>query len=189
MIIGITGTLGSGKEAVVECFLKKGFNHLSVSGFLTEEIKRRGLVVNRDSMVAVANELRKNNSPSYLAEKLYEKTRMNIGDYLLESLRNVGEINFLRKKGNFYLIAVDAPIETRYQRISKRKSEKDNVTYEQFLKDEEREMHPKYPHEIDLPSCIKLADFQIDNSGELSGLIQKVEEVYEEIMRRHYNNS
>ena len=58
MIIGITGTLGAGKGTIVECLLEKGFKHYSVREFLVEEICKRGLEVNRNSMVLVANELR-----------------------------------------------------------------------------------------------------------------------------------
>ncbi|MCX6713904.1 MAG: dephospho-CoA kinase, partial [Candidatus Vogelbacteria bacterium] len=58
MIIGITGTLGAGKGAVVDCLKIKGFKHYSVTAFITDEIIKRGLPVNRDKMVLVANDLR-----------------------------------------------------------------------------------------------------------------------------------
>jgi len=50
-VIGITGTLGAGKGTIVE-FLKAeyGFDHYSVRGYLIEEINKRSLEVNRDSM-------------------------------------------------------------------------------------------------------------------------------------------
>jgi len=140
-------------------------------------------------MVRVANELRKKNSPSYLAERLYEESLKQGGDYVLESLRNVGEIEFLRRRGNFYLITVNATPETRYKRISKRKSEKDNISYEEFLRNEEREMNPVNYYEIDLPGCMRMADFHIENNGEISGLTKKVEEIYREICKRQNNNS
>ena len=38
MIIGITGTLGAGKGAVVEFLKQKDFKHYSVRNFLIEEI-------------------------------------------------------------------------------------------------------------------------------------------------------
>ncbi|MBQ4206222.1 MAG: AAA family ATPase, partial [Bacteroidales bacterium] len=63
-IIGITGTLGAGKGTIVEYLIeKKGYVHYSVRAFLAEEIKRRGMEVNRDTLTMVANELRANNSP------------------------------------------------------------------------------------------------------------------------------
>ena len=59
IIIGITGTLGAGKGSVVS-YLRywKQFVHYSVSGFISEEIARRGLTGNRDTMRSVANDLR-----------------------------------------------------------------------------------------------------------------------------------
>lgn len=42
LIIGITGTNGAGKGTVVEYLVKeKGFSHYSVSGYLTQILKRR----------------------------------------------------------------------------------------------------------------------------------------------------
>ena len=59
IIIGITGTLGAGKGAVVDYLLgQKGFKHFSARALFTDEIINRGLPVNRDTMTEVANELR-----------------------------------------------------------------------------------------------------------------------------------
>jgi len=59
IIIGITGTLGAGKGTIVDYLInKKDFKHFSARAFLVEEIEKRGLENNRDSMVLVANELR-----------------------------------------------------------------------------------------------------------------------------------
>ena len=70
--IGITGTLGAGKGTIVDYLIKnKGFVHYSVRSFITEEINRRGLPVNRDSMTMVGNDLRAQHSPSWIVEQLY----------------------------------------------------------------------------------------------------------------------
>lgn len=58
IIFGITGTNGAGKGTVVEYLKTKGFEHLWVTGLITEEIVKRGMPVNRDSMRIVANDLR-----------------------------------------------------------------------------------------------------------------------------------
>ena len=58
-IIGITGTLGAGKGTIVDYLTKHHkFQHFSVREYLSKIIKSRGGEVNRDSLVATANEER-----------------------------------------------------------------------------------------------------------------------------------
>ena len=178
VIIGITGTLGAGKGTVVEYLVKKkDFKHFSARDFLVEEIERRGLEVNRDNMVMVANELRSENSPSYVADKLFEKAVESGGNCVIESLRTVGEIESLRKKGNFILLAIDADPKLRYERIVERKSSTDNVSFEEFLSNEKREMDNSDPNKQNLRKCIEMADSLIDNNGSLEDLNSKIEEI------------
>src|SRR5262245_50607987 len=108
VIFGITGTLGAGKGTVVEYLLNKGFQHYSVRAYISEEIVRRGLPVNRDNMFVVGNDLRMKNGPAYIAQELYKKAVQNGKDSVIESIRTLGEVEALRKTPNFYLMAVDA---------------------------------------------------------------------------------
>ena len=182
IIIGITGTLGAGKGTVVEFLKQKGFNHFSVREHLKQEIKERGIPFSLDSMYRVANELRKENSPSFIIEKLYEQAKQTGGNSIIESIRTPGETEALKKLGNFYLIAVDANQRLRYQRLIKRKGdEADNISFERFIFEEERQMNSSNPNEQNISRCIKLADFQIDNSGTFEDLRKQVEQVIKQI--------
>ncbi|MFA6369014.1 MAG: AAA family ATPase, partial [Candidatus Shapirobacteria bacterium] len=109
IIIGITGTNGAGKGTIVEYLVKnKGFEHFSARAFIVEEIERRGLENNRDNMVMVANDLRAKNSPSFVADELFKRALESRQNCVIESLRTLGEIESLKKKGKFVLLAVDA---------------------------------------------------------------------------------
>ena len=56
-IIGITGTIGAGKGTIVDYLVKeKGYVHYSVREFLAEEVIKRGLEVNRDTLTEVGND-------------------------------------------------------------------------------------------------------------------------------------
>jgi dephospho-CoA kinase len=181
MIIGITGTLGAGKGTIVELLKQKGFEHYSVRDFLTKEIEKRGLPINIDSMVLVANQLREMNSPNYIVEQLYSKAQEKGRDCIIESIRAIGEVKALRLKDNFYLIAVDAPPELRYSRIISRQSETDNLTYDEFIEKEKRQMSSLNPNEQNIKRCIEMADFIIQNNKDFEYIKKQVDFVYERI--------
>ena len=93
IIIGITGTLGAGKGTVVEYLSQnKGFLHFSVREYLKKEMKRRSMPNNRDSMTHLANELRTQNSPSYVTDQLYLESLEKNKNAIIESIRTPGEI-------------------------------------------------------------------------------------------------
>lgn len=182
LIIGITGTLGAGKGTIVEHLLKtKGFQHYSVRGYLLKEIKKRGLPENRDSMVIVANDLRKNNSPSYITDQLYLEALNSGLDAVIESIRTPGEITSLKTKGDFFLFAVDAYPKVRFERIKQRASETDKIDFKTFLANEKREMNSDDPNKQNLAKCIQMADFVFENDGSIEELIFDVEKVISKI--------
>jgi dephospho-CoA kinase len=182
LIIGITGTIGAGKGAAVE-YLKDrySFLHFSARDLITEEILNRGMELNRDRMVIVANELRANNGPAYIIEKLFEKAGEAGQNSIIESIRTVGEIELLRNKGRFIMLAVDAPQEIRYERIKSRGSETDRITFEKFISDEEREMTSEDPNKQNLRACIELADHKIMNDSTLEELHANIDKIIENI--------
>lgn len=182
LIIGITGTLGAGKGTIVDYLIEeKGYKHFSVRAFITEEIKKRGMEVNRDSMTSVANDLRAQHSPAYIAEQLYEKAKESGKNSIIESLRTSGEVELLQSKGNFYLFAVDADPKTRFERIQIRKSSTDNVSFDTFIANEKREMQSSDPRKQNLMKCREMADFVLQNDGNIAELNHQIEDILKNI--------
>lgn len=175
-ILGITGTLGSGKGEVSAFLQNKGFMHFSVRDFLTEKLTERGLAINRDEMTRLANELRATHTPSYILEELYAQAAARGGNAIIESVRARGEVDFLKKKGAF-ILAVDASAKLRYERIRARKSDLDHVSYEKFLSDEKREMDSDDPLRQNIRYCMGQADFLLKNDGTLAELYEQIERV------------
>jgi dephospho-CoA kinase len=179
--IGITGTIASGKGAVVEILKEKGFVHYSASGYISEEIKKRGMELTRAHFFVVGNDLRKTYGSSYIIEELYKRAKVSGKNAVIEAVRAVGELEFLRKQDNFYLIAVDADPKIRYERGVKRNRSLDHVSFETFLENEKNEMKSINPHEMNLTYCIDHADFKIMNDSTKGELRTQVEEILKEI--------
>jgi len=182
IIIGITGTLGAGKGTIVDYLIgEKGFVHHSVRAYLLEKIRKQGLPENRDSMFRLANELRASFGPSYVTDQLYNQAMISGKNCVIESIRTPGEIDSLRAKGHFFLLAVDADPEFRYQRILLRQSETDRVSRKTFLENEEREMNTTDPNKQNLRKCIEMANFILLNNGTKKDLIQQLEKVLDQV--------
>ncbi|NOR87643.1 MAG: AAA family ATPase [Bacteroidales bacterium] len=183
IIIGITGTLGAGKGTMVDYLIKnKDFAHFSVRGFLQKEMEKRGMPNNRDSMTSLANELRAQNSPSYVTDQLFEEAQKSGENCIIESIRTPGEIRSLKQKGQFYLFAVDATTHIRYDRIKLRASATDHISFDTFLSNEAREMNSEDPNKQNLKKCIEMADFTFDNNGGRSDLEKQVETVIKTLL-------
>lgn len=172
-IVGITGMNGSGKGTVVDFLKQKGFKHYSASDFILEEIIKLGLPQNRDSMILVGNKLRSEFGPGYIAEELIKRAKNDGGKAIIESIRTVGEVEILKNSGG-KLLAVDADQKIRFDRAVKRGSVKDNITWEQFVEQENLESESTDPNKQNLIACRNLADDVVNNDGTLIDLENQV---------------
>lgn len=182
IIVWITWTLGAGKGTIVDYLVqKKWFQHFSVRAFITQEIERRGLPVIRDNMVLIGNDLRAQYGSSYIVEQLYEQAKASWNNCIIESLRTVGEVEALKKKENFYFFAIDADPKIRYERIVRRASESDHVSYEKFIDDEQKEMNNTDPTKQNVAKCMQLVDHIFNNNGTLEELNKQIETTIEQL--------
>ena len=169
MLIGITGTNGSGKGAVVEYLVgSKGFSRYSGRSIILQEVEARHLPNKRGTMRDVANELRREHGPAYLMEKLYAMAKDDT-NAVLESVRTIGEAEFLKSKGAF-IIAVDAKKETRYERVLSMNHDAVPISFQDFSLMEDREMSSSDPWDMNVFGVMQLADARVMNDGTLEEL-------------------
>jgi len=185
MIIGVTGTKASGKGEVAELFKRRGFIYLSLSDRVREEaIERNLLNYTIKDLQDIGNELREKFGNGILVSrtlKIMEKNR----NYVIDGIRNLGEIKELRKEKDFFLIAVDAPQEKRFERLVIRGRSSDPKTWQEFLPMDERD---RGKEELNLgqqvDKCMAQADFKIYNSESLTELNRITEEILKKIIKR-----
>ncbi|MEM5836648.1 MAG: AAA family ATPase [Candidatus Aenigmatarchaeota archaeon] len=184
-VVGITGTLASGKDTVKE-ILSKNFNCYTVS--LSSVIQTQTKIkADRKTLQDMGNELRKKYGNFILAKLATDYLQKDREMIIIDGIRNPGEVDFLKKtfKEKFFLIAVDAPLELRWERMKARGKEGDPKTFEEFLKADERDQgigEPLYGQRV--RECMEMADFLIINDGTLQQLNEKVGKIVEELKKR-----
>lgn len=182
IIIGVTGTHASGKDTVANYICEKyKTNNYSTSEEIGYELTERGMDHSRQNKFALANEIRENFGTSELAKRALGRVKEDIA--VITALRNIGEIDYLKQNSLFYLIAVDAPIDVRYERAVKRERIGDGKSLADFKAGEEKEMNVGVTGQQLLP-CMRLADYFILNDGTLDHLKERTEEVLSAIMNR-----
>ena len=176
MIIGLTGTNGSGKDTVADYLKEKNFSFHSLSDAIRDELRSQNSELTRENLIAAGNRLRQESGPGVLALRVAKKIQDNKEEnVVVVSVRNVKEIAVLKELSDCMMVFVDAPIELRYERISQRGSERDNESFEEFKHKEELEMGGTDEHVQQLGLCKEAADVVISNEGSLRDLHQKVE--------------
>ncbi len=183
MIIGLTGKNGSGKTAVCDYLESRGFECHSLSDEIREEIRGRGREITRDALIEVGNEMREKSGPGVLAERILRNLESD-RNYVIDSIRNPHEVEILRRRPDFTLLAIEADEAIRFERSRKRDRESAAQTLQQFLAEESRELDSDNPASQQLNATRQKADLTVSNSGTLDELHRSLDELLPPLMSR-----
>ena len=175
LIIGIAGTLSSGKDTLAEYLEhQKGFVHKSTSDMLRAEKKR----IYGDSPEALlkradpfANNLRSERGAGILVQLAYEESLVaNAKCIVISGIRSIGEVEKLHEIGG-RLLFVDADPDIRFKRAQSRKRDiQDIKSFEDFLAQEATEsdnIDQTDKTVQNLPAMKRLADYVMHNNYDL----------------------
>jgi dephospho-CoA kinase len=177
MIIGLTGTSGSGKGTVAEYLKQKGFSYYSCSDYLRQQLREKGIEITIPHLVELGNEIRSQYGNGEIAKRLLEQiVSEKKENAVVDSLRHPDEIKALKKSKGFIVIGVDAPVKLRYARVQERKKPEDRLTLEQFKQEENKQMHGT-GSSPNLSECLKMSDYLIINDSTKEYFYRKIEEV------------
>ena len=181
MVIGLTGKNAAGKTEVSQYLIHRGFAYHSLSDEIREEAKRRGMEVTREVLIELGNGLRAKFGPGVLAERIL----LQLGydrNYVVDSIRNPSEVEALRRRKDFVLMAVEAGQAVRFDRSLIRAREGAALGLEQFILEEERELDSDDPAAQQLLSTREMAGVVVNNDGSLEELHQTLDDLLPALM-------
>ncbi len=180
MVIGITGAFGSGKSTAASFFVSKKYKLITLSSFLEEEVQNRNLPNTRKVLQDIGNEWRKDYGSGILAKKAIENTK-NHKLIVIDGIRNIGEVEELRKSKNFILVAVISDRAIRFNRIKNHKK-REKLTWELFNKLDYRDLGLNEKSTgLQVAFCTAIADVYIENNENIEVFKEKLEEFIKKI--------
>lgn len=182
-VIGLTGTIGSGKE-FVKNVIKKRFDCYDVllSGAIMNMSKKKD--ISRKDLQDMGDQLRQKYGTFVLAKVSTEFMPRDKPVMIVDGIRNPGEAEWLRKtyKSDFVLVGIDAPQQVRFQRVQQRNRPGDPKTMEEFDVIDRRdhgEGEPDYGQHV--KKCLGMADVVVYNDGNEAEVEAKMQEVFSKI--------
>jgi dephospho-CoA kinase len=173
VILGLTGPNAAGKGEVASHLERCGFKLHSLSDIVREEAARQGFPPEREHLIRIGNQLRRELGAGALATRIL--SRLGSRD-VVDSIRNPAEVAVLRERKDFVLLGISAQPETRFRRSLERGRPGDPETFEAF-EARERQENSADPGAQQLGATFELADHVLCNNGDLDGLGSAVDEL------------
>lgn len=174
-IIGITGAFGSGKSTAANFFKSKGYEIVILSKPLEEEAVKRGLPVTRKNLQNIGNEWRE----KFGSEILVKNALGDIGPenkIVIDGIRNIAEIEEIRKYSNSKIIAIVANRSIRFSRLLKLKR-REKLTKKLFDQLDLRDLGIGEKNSgLQVAYCIALADVFIESNIDSRDFKKKLED-------------
>ena len=179
MILGFTGPIASGKEVVKKYLENKyGADSFKFSNILRHILDYLDIDQNRDNLIALSTFLRQQYGEDILAKAIAKEVKEATNDTIIvDGIRRLMDIKYLKEIPGFTLIAIDAQPEIRYNRsVSRNENPGDaDKSYATFLSDHQKET------ETSIPEVMAEAKYQLDNNGDLETLYREIDKIMEKI--------
>lgn len=173
MKIAFVGPAAVGKDVASEYIAKK-FNlaHIPTGDIVRDYVTKNNLgTLDRANVRIIAKKMRDEQGGDILVKIALEKNPDNV---VLSGLRAVDEIHTLKSVGG-KIIALNAPMEKRYEWAKIRGRIGDHISFEDFKAIEEKEYADKDKNSQNVAPVMALADFEIMNDSDLESLFKKLD--------------
>lgn len=185
-IVFIVGMAGAGKSIVSDELVANGFSFVRFGQLTLDKVKEQGLEPTEENEKRIREGLRKEHGMA-----AYALLNIPKFDELLKSSNVVGdglyswsEYKVLKEKYKeaMHVVAVYAPPELRYERLSQRKVENDpNMRFRPFTVEEGKARDRAEIENVEKGGPIAMADFTIVNTGTIEELKERVKNILSQI--------
>lgn len=183
MIIWLTGRIAAGKWVVVDYLKEKGFEYFTVSQIVRQEAAKRWVEITRFNLQTIGNEVRKEFGIGEWMKRIIAQME-TWKNYIVDGIRNPGEVRELQTQSDFYLLSIDAPESVRFERALLRAKESDPKTKQDFEIIDKRDFGIGEPEDgQQVGKCMQMADFHIFNDGSLQDYQKKIDTIYDRIKK------
>jgi len=172
-VLGIVGMPGSGKGEFSAIASDMGIPVVVMGDVIRAEVQRSGLPPIDSSMGIVARKLRAEHGMAAIAMVCIPVIEsQNAETVLIDGIRGDSEVKeFARYFPEFTLIAIDSPLETRFNRLCDRARSDDITDMDELTGRDERESS------FGLCAAMDLASVRIANTGGLDEYREKVRSI------------
>lgn len=179
IILGLAGTIGSGKGSAAEHLIKKhSANIHRTSKMLRDLLGRLYIETSRDHMSTLSTLLRQMFGEDIMSKVIYEDVKNDESEIVaVDGVRLLADVAYLKTFPEFKLVYIETDLKTRYERIVKRHQNPDerDKTFEEFENDQKAEA------ESQIEDLKKVADYSIENNGTPEEFFAKIDKLVEEL--------
>lgn len=176
LVIGLTGPIGSGKS-VVSDYLEEshGFEEVVMGDIVRELARGESLEPTRENLHKVQGKYRDSEGLTFFAEKVVERIRSSSENkFVVNGIRRPEDVTPLEQGFSQYftLILVIADPAIRFSRLKKRGRPGDPETFEEFKKQDRREIE-----KFNMEKTFEKVDYTLENNGTLEELRRRVDKL------------
>ena len=170
MIIGISGTISSGKDTLAHHLQEKyGLMHISTGDIVREIAQTQYGSIERPVLHDTANELRHKYGGGVLVDRAVDRYKNSIRTYagaIINGIRSLAEAKAIKDQGGT-IVYVDAPSKQRFERMQHRQRDGESrISYEAFVERESKEMSSGLSDaDFNVAQIGKMADIYLENTG------------------------